>query len=129
MYKSRASTNLSCGWGTNSRGMLGGRYELNFGGMPAISYTSRIRISRCHETFSLLDDMLPQRLMPNVIIYSAAISVCGKGQKPQQALHLLQELQFRGLLPDVITYNTVVSACAEDALQQHTAERLEAMLH
>ena len=85
MYKSIASTNLSCGWRANSWGISGGRYELNIGGVPAISCTSRIRISRCHETFSLLDVMLPQRLMPNVIIYNAAISVCGKGQKPQQA--------------------------------------------
>ena len=41
-------------------------------------------------------------LLPNVITYSAAISACEKGHKPQQALHLLQELQLRGLLPDVM---------------------------
>ena len=46
-----------------------------------------------------------------MITYSAAISACEKGQKPQQALHLLQELQFRGLLPDVITYSAAISAC------------------
>ena len=87
------------------------RYELNFGGMSAASYTSRIRISRCHEAFSLLDEMVSQRLMPNVINYSAAISACEKGQKPKRALHLLQELQLRGILPDVITYNVAISAC------------------
>ena len=86
MYKSIASTNLSCGWRTNSRGMLGGRYELNFGGLSALSRTSRIRISRCQEAFSLLVDMLSQSLMPNVVTYSAAISACGKDQKPHQAL-------------------------------------------
>ena len=46
-----------------------------------------------------------------MITYSAAVSACEKGQKPQQALHLLQELQLRGLLPNVITYNAAVSAC------------------
>ena len=45
-----------------------------------------------------------------MITYSAAISACERGQKPQQALHLLQELQLRGLLPDVITYNAAISA-------------------
>ena len=63
-----------------------------------------------------LDDMLPQRLMPNVIIYNAAISVCGKGQQPQQALHLLQELQLRGLLPNVITYSAAISACEKGSV-------------
>ena len=37
-------------------------------------------------------------------------SACEKGQKPQQALHLLQDLQLRGLLPDVITYSAAISA-------------------
>ena len=37
-----------------------------------------------------------------MITYSAAISACEKGQKPQQALQLLQELQLRGLLPNVM---------------------------
>ena len=46
-----------------------------------------------------------------MITYNAAISACEKGQKPQQALHLLQELQLRGLLPDVITYSAAISAC------------------
>ena len=88
MYNSMTSTTLRDVWGATSRGILGGRYELNFGGLSAISYTSRIRISRCHETFSLLDDMLPQSLMPNVIIYNAAISVCEKGQNLPTTMHL-----------------------------------------
>ena len=112
MYNSMAPTTLSDVWGATSRGMFGGRYELNFGGLSAISYTSRIRILRCHEMFSLLVEMVSERLMPNVVTYSAAISACGKGQKPQQALHLLQELQLRGLLPNVITYSAAISACA-----------------
>ena len=46
-----------------------------------------------------------------LVTYSAAISACEKGQRPQQALHMLQELQLRGLLPDVITYSAAISAC------------------
>ena len=49
--------------------------------------------------------------MPDVITYNAALSACEKGQKPRQALLLLQELQFRGLQPDVITYSAAISAC------------------
>ena len=42
---------------------------------------------------------------------TAAITACEKGQKPQQALHLLEELYLRGLLPDLITYSAAISAC------------------
>ena len=48
--------------------------------------------------------------LPDVITHSAAISACEKGQKPQQALHLLQELQLRGLLPDVIISKLLTGA-------------------
>ena len=49
------------------------------------------------------------------IIATSSFSVkpkkaCEKGQKPQQALHLLQELQFRGLLPDVIRSKLLTGA-------------------
>ena len=52
--------------------------------------------------------------MPKVITYNAAISACEKGQKPHQALHLLQELQLRGLLPNVIPYSAAISACEKE---------------
>ena len=67
--------------------------------------------------FSLSVGMVSERLMPNVVTYSAAISACGKGQKPQQALHLLQELQLRGLLQDVVTYSAAISACEKGRKQ------------
>ena len=58
-------------------------------------------------------------LVPDVITYNASISACEEGrkpqqalrQKPQQALHQLQEMLLRGLLPSVITYNAAISAC------------------
>ena len=55
----------------------------------AKQYTSLIRLSQCHKAFSLLDEMLSQRLMPDVITYSAAISACEKDPKPQLALHVV----------------------------------------
>ena len=91
MYNSMAPTTLSDVWGATSRGMFCGRYELNFGGLSATSRTSRIRSLRSHQMFSLSVGMVSERLMPNVVTYSAAISACGKGRQPQQALHLLQE--------------------------------------
>merc|ERR1712048_7946 len=47
------------------------------------------------------------------------------GQKPQQALHLLQELRFRGLLPDVITYSAAVSACEKGQKPQQALHLLQ----
>ena len=50
---------------------------------------------------------------------------CEKGQKPQQALHLLQELQLRGLLPNVITYNATISACEKGHKLQQALHLLQ----
>ena len=110
MCTSMTCTVRSFASGANSWDSFGGRFELNVAA-AAKQYTSLIRLSQCHKAFSLLDEMLSQRLMPDGITYNAAISACEKGQKPQQALHLLQELQLRGLLPDVITYSAAISAC------------------
>ena len=44
---------------------------------------------------STYSDLTSAWAVAEVIVYNAAISACGKGQKPRQALHLLQELQFR----------------------------------
>ena len=96
-------SNRSFAWDANSWGMLRGRYELNLAAMAVKQYTSCIRMSGCHKALLLLDEMLSQRLMPDGITYNAAISACEKGQKPQQALHLLQEILLRGLLPNVFT--------------------------
>ena len=111
MYNYMMCSNRNFAWEANSWGMLRGRYELNLAAMAVKQYTSCIRMSRCHNAFLLLDQMLSQRLMPDGITYSAAISACEKGQKPQQALHLLQEMQLRGLLPNVITHNAAISVC------------------
>ena len=53
------------------------------------------------------------------------ISACEKGQKPQQALHLLQDLQLRGLLPDVITYSAAISACEKGQKPQQALHLLQ----
>jgi pentatricopeptide repeat domain-containing protein 1 len=50
-------------------------------------------------------------LGPNVITYSAAISVCEKGQQWQQAVGSLTVMHQSGLLPNVNTYSAAISAC------------------
>ncbi len=40
---------------------------------------------------------------PKVISFSAAISACEKGARPEQALGLLREMQRQGVEPNVIS--------------------------
>ena len=58
-------------------------------------------------------------LLRTGITYSAVISACEKGQRPQLALHMLQKLQLRGLLRTVITYNAAISAGETGQKPQH----------
>ena len=50
-------------------------------------------------------------IVPVVIAYSAAVSVCEKGQQRQQALHLLRAMQRHTIVPDVATYSVAISVC------------------
>jgi len=50
-------------------------------------------------------------IVPEVFTYSAAISVCGKRQRHQQALHLLRVIQRHAIAPDVATYRAASSVC------------------
>ena len=96
------SSLLSGTWGAISRTKYFKTNEWSGTCRPLKEYAMRIRWSQWHEALCLLGHMLRQSLVSDVITHSAAISVCGKGQRPQQALHLLQEMQLRGLVPDVI---------------------------
>jgi pentatricopeptide repeat protein len=49
--------------------------------------------------------------MPNVVSYDAAISACGKGAQPEQALQLLQEIPQCGQQSTGILGNAAISAC------------------
>ena len=63
-------------------------------------------------------------LLPNVITYSATITACEMGHKPQQALPLLQTLQLRGLLSSVITDQAAISTCEKGQKPQHALHML-----
>jgi len=46
-----------------------------------------------------------------VLINSAVVSACEKGQQPVRALELLEEMRQKDFVPDVIIYSAVISAC------------------
>ena len=50
-------------------------------------------------------------MRPDVITYSATISVCEKGQQWITVVALLREMQQWKMHPDVITYSATTSAC------------------
>ena len=55
-----------------------------------------------------------------MIIYSAAISVCGKGHQPERALESLAEMQGQVLEPKVITYSAAIIAQLSPPLLRDT---------
>ena len=71
---------------------------------------------------TLLADMQPQDLAPDVITYIAAISACEKGQQPHTAM-TFADMQPTDLAPDGITCSAAISAC-ENGQQPHTAMTL-----
>jgi len=65
-------------------------------------------------------------LLPDTIMYSAAISACEHAQEWETALSLFADLQARSLLPSLVTYNASVSACEKAwrwELSLHLLER------
>ena len=76
-------------------------------------FTHRIKQcgNRWWQAFELLLMMRHQRSAPDVIIFNALISACGKGKHLQGALQLLEKMQLQRIVPDVITYNASISAC------------------
>eukprot|EP00973_Karenia_brevis_P069587 9675681-Karenia_brevis.AAC.1 len=59
----------------------------------------------------LLDEMRRRGLSPNVINFSAVMSVCEKGGQQQRVVPLLKIKMCReGLTPNVISFNAAISA-------------------
>ena len=65
-----------------------------------------------------VEALLQKRLLPDVIIYNAGISACGKGRITKRALQVFEEMRQKGLQPDVITYSAVISACGKGGPQR-----------
>ena len=47
--------------------------------------------------------MKQQGVVPDVITYSALISVCEKGKLPERALELFRAMRRQGVVPNVFT--------------------------
>ena len=60
------------------------------------------------QALRLLRAMWRHAIVPNVIIYNAAISACEKGLRHQQALPLLRTMRRPAIVPDVITHNVAI---------------------
>jgi len=63
----------------------------------------------------LLAVLVRDRLVPDAVVYNAAISSCAEGGNWRWALHMLRELGDSSLSPTVITYNAVGTACVRAA--------------
>lgn len=69
-----------------------------------------------------------ERVEPNVIVFSAAISACGNAGQVVKARELFEEMKQRGLSPNLITYHALISAYRHDRQPGKARELLEEML-
>jgi pentatricopeptide repeat protein len=69
--------------------------------------SSNYQIHSFEKALHYLESMTSQGVTPNVPAYSAAITACVKGGKPNIAIGLLERMKREGLVPDVIVYRSV----------------------
>ena len=55
--------------------------------------------------------MKQQRVVPNLINYSALISACSKGKQSERALQIFEAMKQQGVVPNIIIYSALISAC------------------
>ena len=65
--------------------------------------------SQWEKALSLLDEMRNERVKPNTIVYSAAISACGVAGEWEAALEVLKRMRAQRVQPNTITYVGEVS--------------------
>lgn len=69
------------------------------------------RVRDADGALEVFERMERQRVVPDLICYSAAIVACQKGEKWRAAIGLLNKMEERGIQPDLITFNSVISVC------------------
>eukprot|EP00439_Symbiodinium_sp_Y106_P042942 s5603_g5.t1 len=79
------------------------------------------------QAIHLLDLMTDALVSPDVITYSAAITVCGSKSQWQQALQVLAGMHEARTVPNQITYGAAISACERGHEWQHAMELLATM--
>jgi pentatricopeptide repeat protein len=80
--------------------------------------TSVIKKGSWKNALQCLENLRNGGISPDIFVYSAAISACGKGSQAQPALDLLGEMKAAGLKPNVIAYNAAISACGNGGQTQ-----------
>jgi len=70
-----------------------------------------------------------QRLVPDVIAYSALISACTKGPQPERALEPYDAMKQQGLmLDDSLTCSTLIVACEKGEQLDRAMELFDATM-
>ena len=55
--------------------------------------------------------MEQQGIVPDAFTYSALISACEKGKRPEGAMEISAAMEQQGVVSNAITYNALISAC------------------
>ncbi|CAE7947721.1 unnamed protein product [Symbiodinium sp. KB8] len=67
--------------------------------------------SQWRSALDLLGQAGPRRLRADTIMYSSAVSACGRAFEWQQALRLLGEVEMEQFAPEIVVYNSAITAC------------------
>ena len=71
--------------------------------------------------------MEEEKIKPNTIVYSAAISACGAAGEWEAALGLLQQMGTRGIPRNTICYNAAIQACGNGLAWQQALTLFDRM--
>ena len=83
----------------------------------SVSYRCLICFGHVLQAILLLSAADAQKLRPDVVSFSVAISSCERAAGWQHALLLLGELGIRRLHANIITYSAAISACEKAILE------------
>ena len=76
---------------------------------------------------NFLEAMGHQKVIPNVVCFSAAMSACGRAEMWQQALALLFLMLEEMVMPDAVGFNSAISACEKGGQWLVALELLQMM--
>ena len=71
--------------------------------------------------------MRAAKLVPDAIIFNAAITACGRAGQYDQSLSLLKEMRRAGITPTEVSFGAVISACEQGGHWEHALSLLDEM--
>ncbi|OLP86609.1 Pentatricopeptide repeat-containing protein, mitochondrial [Symbiodinium microadriaticum] len=78
--------------------------------MDVISYSVALRATQDAETaMQLMEEMDARSIMPDNMIFGAAIGVCDRARDLPLALRFLEKMRLSGMQPDLVIMNSVIS--------------------